>query len=538
MIYFKYEYKHLCEFLRCPQKFYFNLIQEINSQFSNREFLYQRDCSIHPDLWNPLLRFFKKKEIFLSSPIALNRLKILKSTQLNKSYQIKKPYQATLNVQLKSNFNCLDFICNTHNLIYSHSSFIYYHILNSKGIKKHHDLLFSYIYKIFQSNSINIKSFYVILVNPIYRKKKNIQQEPFIIKLINLDKIIKKTKRLNEVIDSFSKCIKQNQQFILESIKQKELSHTININTSYIGRRCLKQPVCEYLNKCVVEKNKNNISFLSKISDDVINFFYCKNIYNFNDLYENKEEYNKLLTAQKRQIRAHVCEKIYIKKDKIQSFLNQIKFPLYFIDFEAYQSPIPNQSHILPFEFIPFACSIYWVNSFKDIINKTYLQQSKTIFIDFEDEPYPIFYENLKKILLNSAKIGVYGGDFEKNQFKSISLKMGDTQWYKAINSKIIDFWDVFRNFDLYHPEQKGRTGLKSVMNFIYNGFYQDELVKNGSDVNHFYHRIKLFSSFEKKNYQKSILNYCQKDTQSLIFILKYLKSLNFIDKNRFVNFT
>ena len=61
------------------------------------------------------------------------------------------------------------------------------------------------------------------------------------------------------------------------------------------------------------------------------------------------------------QINAEFTGEVTINKDEIRQFLNKIVYPIYFLDFEGYNVPIPEFDGSWPYEQIPFQYSIHYI---------------------------------------------------------------------------------------------------------------------------------------------------------------------------------
>ena len=74
---------------------------------------------------------------------------------------------------------------------------------------------------------------------------------------------------------------------------------------------------------------------------------------------EEIEDLTPFSEGQRFQILSEKNPQIIIKKDKIQSFLSTLKYPIYHLDFETFQQSIPQWKGISPYEQIPFQYSLH-----------------------------------------------------------------------------------------------------------------------------------------------------------------------------------
>jgi hypothetical protein len=72
-----------------------------------------------------------------------------------------------------------------------------------------------------------------------------------------------------------------------------------------------------------------------------------------------------------------------------------------------------------------------------------------------------------------------------------------------------------FRDFDYYHPEQKGSVSLKSVLPAVTGRSYDDLTMTYG-----------IMSEQEKEELRADLEKYCAMDTEGMIWIVEKLYEL------------
>ena len=78
--------------------------------------------------------------------------------------------------------------------------------------------------------------------------------------------------------------------------------------------------------------------------------------------------------SEKQQIQLDALRsgKPFVDKDGIREFLSQLKYPLYFLDFETFGTAIPLFDDVKPYEQIPFQFSLH--------IAKSEIRNTKVIY--------------------------------------------------------------------------------------------------------------------------------------------------------------
>ena len=91
---------------------------------------------------------------------------------------------------------------------------------------------------------------------------------------------------------------------------------------------------------------------------------------------------------------------------------------------------------------------------------------------------------------------------------------------------RIIDLAEPFKNFDYYHPSQKGKYSIKDVLPAITGKSYKDLEINNGEDANLLYFYSHIKSKLDKKDIRSNLLKYCSLDTEGMVWIIRELKKL------------
>jgi hypothetical protein len=66
-----------------------------------------------------------------------------------------------------------------------------------------------------------------------------------------------------------------------------------------------------------------------------------------------------MTAIQKQKVQNYKSKTIYINKVKIKEFVDTLSYPIYHLDFETFQQPMPEFNGISPFEQIPFQYSLH-----------------------------------------------------------------------------------------------------------------------------------------------------------------------------------
>src|SRR6185295_16428145 len=109
---------------------------------------------------------------------------------------------------------------------------------------------------------------------------------------------------------------------------------------------------------------------------------------------------------QKNQIEAYKTGITFIDKPNIRGELENLVFPLYFLDYETFPSAIPRFDGFSPYQQIPFQYSLYVLDSVK-----TELKHFEFIFTEKTD-PTLDFLKSLQNHIGQSGTIIVWNKKF------------------------------------------------------------------------------------------------------------------------------
>ena len=302
----------------------------------------------------------------------------------------------------------------------------------------------------------------------------------------------------------------------IENIK-KSISFNNKVS---IGEFCYKFKECHLLPSCMSHIPRHSLFTLSRLSRRDKFSLYKKKIISFEDL----ENYPLLKDSQKLQINSQLYNKNIVNKAKITEFLEEMTFPIYYIDFEAYQEPIPRFNGFKSYEQVPFSYSIHIEYENGEIEHKEFIS-------NIDENPKESLAIAINEVIKDEGTYIAYNIDFEKYVLMQLSLYNEElNEKVQRINERFKDLATVFKNYDYYLPSMEGSHSIKKVLPAI---FPDDEnysglnLVRSGYDAMNSYLLLKNEKSKKKKEEIITALKaYCEMDTFSMIRIIKHLRAL------------
>jgi len=213
----------------------------------------------------------------------------------------------------------------------------------------------------------------------------------------------------------------------------------------------------------------------------------------------------------------------YIDKEAIQDFLSSLQYPLYYLDFETIGPAVPLFDGVRPYQNIPFQFSVHVV---KD-------EQSPPLHYSYltsgTDDPRPALLTELKKVLGDSGSIIAYNKGFEEGILRDLAEAFPEyNDWIVQVCSRLVDLLVPFRNFDYYHPDQKGSASLKAVLPAITGRGYEDLDISDGqlASITFLTATYGDMPEAEREKIMSDLEEYCGRDTEGMIWIVEKLRKL------------
>jgi len=353
---------------------------------------------------------------------------------------------------------------------------------------------------------LKIRRCFVMHLNNEYVRKGEIKAKKLFIK-----------EDVTVLVDEAIKGIEERISTMLKVLSQKD------IPIIKLGPYCTEPYTCPLYDFCWKDVPDNSVFDLYRIRKTEAFELFEKGVVSIGDVPETYKLNEKQAIQKKCSLSGKEC----IDKDAIKNFLNELKYPLYFMDFETYQTAIPLYKGIKPYQQIPFQFSVHIVQ-----------KNGKTKHISFiakgEGDPRKEFMKNLKKAMGKEGTIVAFNQSFEQGRLKESATFMPKYQkWVESINERMIDLLVPFRNFYYYNPSQHGSASIKSVLPALTGKSYKDIAIHGGASASVLYFYATHGRKYGLKPSQqevdkifKDLEEYCGLDTEGMVWIVGKLREL------------
>jgi hypothetical protein len=213
----------------------------------------------------------------------------------------------------------------------------------------------------------------------------------------------------------------------------------------------------------------------------------------------------------------------YVDKTAIHSFLSSLEYPLYYLDFETISPAVPLFDGTRPYQAIPFQFSLH-------VVKAKFSQPEHFSFLaNGTDDPRPALLAELKEAIGNEGSILAYNKGFEEGILRDLAQAFPEySDWIEQICNRLVDLLVPFRNFNYYHPTQKGSASLKAILPAITGRGYEDLDISDGqvASVTFLAATYGDMPKAEVAQVMDNLEKYCGRDTEGMIWIVEKLYEL------------
>ncbi len=231
-----------------------------------------------------------------------------------------------------------------------------------------------------------------------------------------------------------------------------------------------------------------------------------------------------LNSRQRVQVKAEAWDRDeFVDKAAVRRFLDDLSFPLYFLDFETFQPAIPLFDGTKPYQQIPTQYSLHILRGPKgELEHREFLAEAGT-------DPRRAVAEHLVADVPADACTLAYNMGFEKGRIRELADAFPDlAEHLLAINEGMHDLIVPFRNGDYYVRAMGGSNSIKAVLPALFPNDHELDYralegVHNGGEAMDAFARMAEMEPDEVARTREQLLRYCELDTLAMVKIWQKL---------------
>jgi hypothetical protein len=320
-------------------------------------------------------------------------------------------------------------------------------------------------------------------------------------------------------IDDVTEKVLEKQDNIELQLREMEEILQGNIPDIDIGLHCFDPHECDFVSHCWQHIPKENSVFDISYAMGKQWKLYDQGILSIDDIPDDFH----LGKNAKLQVEHYKSGEIKIDKPKIKEFLETIKYPINFFDFETFQNAIPRFDKQRPYAQMPFQYSLH-------ILHEDGRLEHKEFLGDENSDPRRPLAQQMLQDITPTGSIIAFNQSFEITQIKNLALVYSDiSDELLALNERFVDLAHPFQYKHYYHPNFKGKYSIKVVLPTLFPD--DDELdykklgsIQNGGDAMDTFANLYLLKDKSKlEDIKRDLLAYCRLDTLAMVRIWEKL---------------
>ncbi len=209
----------------------------------------------------------------------------------------------------------------------------------------------------------------------------------------------------------------------------------------------------------------------------------------------------------------------YINKKGITDFLDQLEYPIYYMDFETWMTAVPEFDGHWPYRQVCFQYSVHVQHS------PGAESEHYEYLAEHTGTPTEEFVKSLLRVLGTEGTVLVYNKTFEATRLKELAREY--PQYKEAVDNILGRMVDLMAPFRKHYrlPEMQGSYSIKQVLPALIPELKYDDLtIGNGGDASAAFFNLCDETDAEKiKATREALLEYCGLDTLAMVRILEKL---------------
>lgn len=366
----------------------------------------------------------------------------------------------------------------------------------------------AYTKYVLEGNGLIIDNYYIIFLNKDYTYKDKLDDKKLWIITDCFIKNDKKMGNIKEYVDSISLDLDD----VLYQMDKYQFALPIRTN------KCTGRNRCPFFDDCFpLDKIIDDNSILTLVSSKYKYEMLEDGIKYLKDADLKRVEGNKVQMA---QIKADQSGGLYVDKEKLKTWLNQLEFPISFLDFEWDLFPIPPYNDMKVMDVLLFQYSLH-VYDGKNLSHYECIGEG--------DSREEIAMSLLKNIPKKGSVLAYNAAGAEKIRIKELANYFPQYNYeLLKINERLVDMATPFITGLVYDTRMRGSFTLNTIENMIDNKHSYDDLeVSDGMKAVKIHREMTNCQDEKQKQiYKKQLLEYCGLDTYSLYKIFKWLKMI------------
>lgn len=292
-----------------------------------------------------------------------------------------------------------------------------------------------------------------------------------------------------------------------------------------IGMQCFNPYDCGFFKHCAVglpADGKPSVFDVDRLHKDKKLKFYDEGLITFDQLYNAGVLNGNYLQQVEVEVKNLPSQ---INREEVKGFLNTLRYPLYFLDFETFNPAVPLYDNSSPYQQIVFQYSLHYIEE-----EGGELKHKECLAYPGCDPRRQVAEQLCRDIPLDVCSVAFNMG-FEKGKIKALADLYPDLREHLMnIHDNMKDIMTPFQKRWYYTKEMQGSYSIKYVLPALYPddpslNYTGLEGVHNGGEASNTFLAMQKMDKAELEKWRGYLLKYCELDTFAMVKVLNKLKA-------------
>ncbi|MBP2682840.1 MAG: hypothetical protein H6Q79_879 [Deltaproteobacteria bacterium] len=374
-----------------------------------------------------------------------------------------------------------------------------YEVKSSTSVKEHYWDDVAVQYHVLSGSGLPIHKAYLVHINNGYVREGDIVPEELF------------------VLQDITGIVKEKQHSIPDTLAEMQAMLRGSMPKIDIGPHCNDPYECDFTNYCWQHVPEDSVFSLRGRGIDQWEL-YRHGIIRLEDV-----PLDSLNLMQRMQVEYHLDRKSHADPARVREFLEKVRYPACFLDFETFASAIPRYDGTRPYQQVPFQYSLHRIEAKgEEASHFEYLAQPGV-------DPRREIAEKLLGEIPEGACVLVYNMAFEKRVLRELGEFLPKLRKrLNALAGGIIDLMEPFKRRDIYHWRMNGSYSLKSVLPVLVPEMTYEHLeISDGAMASEAYFTMEnIADPVELARLRKALLEYCKQDSLGLVRLLERMRAM------------
>ena len=373
-----------------------------------------------------------------------------------------------------------------------------YEVKASTQVKREHLIDVAFQRNVFVESGLSPQRYFIIHINKAYRLNGRIDIPKFF-----------RFEEITDKVDAMAEKVRTQMEEAANFVNQPKIPVRMPVSSKKLDSVFLQHYFPNLPDYSVYQISRISRPKLRKLLDQ-----------NIVDIREVPPGF-KLSEKQQSQVALAREGRPVIQRPAIRKILKELKFPLYFLDYEAIAYVIPLQKGFGAFQQMVFQYSLHIIEEpGAAIVHREYL-------LDRQEEAVSHLLEQLRKDIPEAGTVVVWNASFENTRNKEMARQFPEyATFLKGMIEQTFDLMTIFSKGLFADPRFKGSNSIKKILPVLVPDLsYRDLDIDKGILASiQWKEMTELPEGLEsREKIRRDLLAYCKRDTLAMLRIYEEL---------------